>query len=83
MVKYKIKMPDRYDSAVNEYNLMVKKNFDFAESKKEITGYDGERNKTWIDNLMLEQGVYWVNRDWLTRDGDHVESEDVTEEYED
>jgi hypothetical protein len=83
MDKYKIKMPDKYDSIVKDYNKMVKKNFDFAESKKEVTGYDGERNKTWVDTLMDDKGVYWVTRDWLTRDGDHVESEDVTDEYED
>jgi hypothetical protein len=82
MRKYKIKMPDKYDWAIKDFNEMIKKNFEFKEKKKETQGYDGERNKTWIDTLMKER-VYWVNRDWLTRDGEHVEEEDVTEEYQD
>lgn len=66
---------------VKKQNRAVSRAFEKEQKLGTVEGYDGERNQTFIDTLLVNDGVAWVNRDWLSVDGDHRDSEDVTEDY--
>jgi hypothetical protein len=63
--------------------MTLKELYEKLKSKNLVEGFDDERNLTWVDNIVEDSEGCVINRDWLTRDGDHVDVEDVTLEYAD
>lgn len=63
-------------------NRTIIRNYKRLESEGKVEGFDDESNSCWIDTLTTYKGNVVINRDWLSRDGDHLNVEDVTEAYE-
>lgn len=57
-------------------------NFFQAEKEGKTEGMEDGYFGTFLDTLVVDKEGVRVIRDWSTLSGDHVHSEDVTEEYE-
>jgi hypothetical protein len=64
-----------------KHNRKVEHKYYVNKRKGYSEGFDGERNQSWIDTLDLYQGELYIDRNWYSRDGEHLDVDDVTDLY--